>query len=98
MAVVGVCEADAVREEAVAIPRPDGGHADAVRRTAKPRTNLLLRYRITNGDKDLVRAPESIAGVATSSRDALYIAQRSDFLAGDLGRTDIIDVSDLAFG
>lgn len=85
-----------IRDEAVAIPEPDGGHTDAVRRSAVPRTNLLLRHRISTGDKDLVRAPESIAGVATTGRDAFYIAQRSDFLARD-GRTAIIDVSDLAF-
>lgn len=85
-----------IRDEAFAIPEPDGGHSDAVRRTAVPRTNLLLRYRISTGDKGLVRAPESIAGVATTGRDAFYIAQRSDFLARD-ARTTIIDVSDLAF-
>ena len=86
-----------IETEAFAIPQPDGQHIDAVRTTAAPRTNLLLRYRITNRDKDLVRAPTSIAGVATTGRDALYIAQRSDFLAQDLARTAIIDVSDLAF-
>lgn len=81
----------------VAIPQPDGGHTDAELRTAAPRTSLLLRYAIDDRDKDLVRAPESIAAVAAAGPDALYIAQRNDFLAQDLSRTAIIDVSDLAF-
>lgn len=83
--------------KAVAVPQPDGGHSDAELRTAASRTSLLLRYAINDRDKDLVSAPESIAGVATTGRDAFYIAQRNDFLAQDLARTAIIDVSDLAF-
>ncbi|MBW3535828.1 MAG: hypothetical protein KY453_11540, partial [Gemmatimonadetes bacterium] len=86
-----------IETKAVTIPQPDGGHTDAELRTAAPRTSLLLRYAIDDRDKDLVRAPESIAAVATTGPDAFYIAQRNDFLAQDLARTAIIDVSDLAF-
>lgn len=84
-----------VEYESFAIPQPGGSHTDAVRITGKSVASLLLRYRITNGDREALTAPGQLAGVSTTAREGLFVAQRSDLLAVDGGTTTIVDVSDL---
>lgn len=84
-----------VEREAFAIPEPGGLHTDAVRTMGKSVASLLLRYRITTGDKEALTAPGQLAGVATTAREGLFVAQRSDLLAGGGGTTTIVDAGDL---
>jgi hypothetical protein len=65
------------------------------RTTGRSVASLLLRYRITTGDKEALEAPSQLAGVSTTAREGLFVAQRSDLLAADGGTTTIVDVSDL---
>lgn len=84
-----------VEYEMFAVPEPGGLHTDAVRTTGRSVASLLLRYRITTGDKEALDAPGQLAGVSTTAREGLFVAQRSDLLAADGGTTTIVDVSDL---
>lgn len=81
--------------EAFAVPRPDGGHTDAVQTTTGSVTSLLLRYRITRRDKNLDDVPHQTAGLAALASDRLLLAQRDDLLAGKRATTTIVDARDL---
>ncbi len=44
------------------------GRVQHTSRNSKPLSSLLLRYRLSDGDKALARAPSEIAGVAITTR------------------------------
>lgn len=65
------------RQEATAIPQPGGGHVDAVRTVEEPVTSLLLRYRLTTGDKDVVSDPvgQPLLALAKRKADMFFVTR-----------------------
>ncbi|MDQ3092510.1 MAG: hypothetical protein M3R46_12820 [Actinomycetota bacterium] len=83
-------------EDVSSVPvEPGGVDPGGLRVNGKPLSSLLLGYRLDDGDKELIRTPSEIAGVATTGRDRFYVAQRRDFVEQFGGATTIIDISDL---